>query len=166
MKPRKTRHVSSSSSHHKAMNKTTAKILSYGLSTLKVIVSIAAFLCMIQLLSSVKSIVMIPIPVLIRRMMVYAYIIVNAFTVIAFGYDKTIAITSQSQKRISEVSLLQYCCMGGLCGAIIAMELFHHKTKKSKVVHIVYYIALTQIVLIWYAFYADRLPLIKLVKLK
>lgn len=168
MKSRKNRHVSSSSNNPKGMNKTTAKLLGYGLSTLKIILSITAFLCTIQLLSSMKSIGynMISIPIFVRRIMVYVYMIINAFTLIAFGYDKTIAITNPSSgmRRISEVSLFKYCAIGGVSSAIIAMELFHHKTKKTKFVNIIYGIAFLQIMFVWYAFYADKIPFIRLSK--
>lgn len=161
MKPRKTRHVSNAKG---GMNKSTAKILSFGLSTLKIILSIAACLCAVQLLSSMASMGSISIPVFVRRVIAYTYMVLNLFTLVAFGYDKSLATFTQSQKRISEQTLLKYCLFGGLCGAIVGMELFHHKTKKTKFVNIVYAIAVLQVIFVWYAFYADELPFIQLIK--
>ena len=55
-------------------------------------------------------------------------IIINIITFIVFGLDKLYAI--KQRKRIRVVTLLSLSFIGGEIGGIIAMNLFHHKTKK------------------------------------
>ena len=62
---------------------------------------------------------------------VYQYIIViNIITFIIYGLDKLFAI--KNTRRISEFTLLLLSIIGGSIGGIIAMYLFHHKTRKIK----------------------------------
>lgn len=56
------------------------------------------------------------------------YFLINIFSFLLFFIDKQLAI--KKKKRISENTLLISCSLFGALGAIIAMHLFKHKTKK------------------------------------
>lgn len=53
---------------------------------------------------------------------------INVITFFAYGIDKWKA--KRHAWRISEKFLLVLSLLGGVIGAIVAMQLFHHKTKK------------------------------------
>lgn len=55
-------------------------------------------------------------------------IIINIITFIVFGLDKLFAIKKMS--RVRNITLLSLVFIGGEIGAIIAMRMFHHKTKQ------------------------------------
>ena len=57
-------------------------------------------------------------------------IIINIFTFIAYAVDKYKAINNK--RRISELTLYVLGFLGGFFGAVMAMVLFRHKTKKFK----------------------------------
>ena len=62
---------------------------------------------------------------------VYKYLIViNVITFIVYAVDKYKAINKQ--KRISELTLYTLGFLGGFIGALLAMLLFRHKTKKLR----------------------------------
>ncbi len=54
---------------------------------------------------------------------------VNTVTFSAFALDKQKAVKHQS--RIPEARLLLFSFLGGTPGALCAMLLFHHKTRKN-----------------------------------
>ena len=56
-------------------------------------------------------------------------VIINIVTLIAFAIDKIAAIEHRSRIRI--VTLLGLALIGGSSGALIAMYVFRHKTKKD-----------------------------------
>lgn len=56
------------------------------------------------------------------------FILINAVTFLAFGYDKQQA--RQQRWRLSEKLLLLLILAGGSLGAFSGMGMFHHKTKK------------------------------------
>ena len=56
--------------------------------------------------------------------------IVNLFSFLIFFIDKRRAI--REKWRISESFLFFLCFLGGSLGGLIAMKLFHHKTRKWK----------------------------------
>jgi uncharacterized membrane protein YsdA (DUF1294 family) len=62
--------------------------------------------------------------------LVYYLIIINIFTLIAFGIDKALAIGHLS--RISEATLITLSFVGGSIGGLLGMCIFHHKTLKLK----------------------------------
>ena len=62
--------------------------------------------------------------------MIWYLISVNIITFILYGVDKRLAI--KKKDRISEYTLLVFGFFGGFLGAIIGMNIFHHKTKKFK----------------------------------
>lgn len=55
---------------------------------------------------------------------------VNLITFTAFGIDKWKAV--HKQWRIPEKTLLGLSFIGGAAGGLVAMHLFHHKTRKRK----------------------------------
>ena len=55
---------------------------------------------------------------------------VNLITFTAFGIDKWKAVPKQW--RIPEKTLLGLSFIGGAAGGLVAMHLFHHKTRKRK----------------------------------
>ena len=55
---------------------------------------------------------------------------VNLVTFTAFGIDKWKAV--HKQWRIPEKTLLGLSFIGGAAGGLVAMHLFHHKTRKRK----------------------------------
>ena len=66
------------------------------------------------------------------KILEYYLIIINIFTLIVYGLDKGRA---RSKKwRISEKTLLLLSLAGGSAGALAAMLLFRHKTRKLKFV--------------------------------
>ena len=60
----------------------------------------------------------------------YYLVIVNILAFILYGLDKQKAV--RKQWRIPEVQLLGIAVIGGSIGAILGMQLFHHKTRKWK----------------------------------
>lgn len=61
----------------------------------------------------------------------YGWILVmNLLSFLAFFIDKQKAICGKW--RIPEIMLFLLCFFGGAFGGIVAMKLFHHKTKKWK----------------------------------
>ncbi len=62
-------------------------------------------------------------------MLILYLVAINAAAYIAFGLDKYFARTGRW--RISESTLLLLTFLGGSPGALIAIRLFRHKTKKQ-----------------------------------
>ena len=60
--------------------------------------------------------------------MIWYLIGINVLTFFMYGLDKYLAI--KKLYRISEYSLLVLSCFGGGIGAILGMQIFHHKTRK------------------------------------
>ena len=63
--------------------------------------------------------------------MKYLYIwliIINIITFAVFGTDKKKAIDGKF--RISELTLFMLSLLGGSFGGLVAMHVFHHKTRK------------------------------------
>jgi uncharacterized membrane protein YsdA (DUF1294 family) len=54
---------------------------------------------------------------------------VNAWTILTFWRDKQRA--RQGDRRISEADLLMLAAIGGSPGALLARQLFRHKTRKQ-----------------------------------
>ena len=60
-----------------------------------------------------------------------AYLLaINIITFIAYGIDKQAAI--EERRRISEATLITLALFGGSPGALLAMRVFHHKTRKPR----------------------------------
>lgn len=64
-----------------------------------------------------------------QYIMIYI-ILINIFTFCLYGVDKQKA--RKKKWRISEITLLFVTLLGGSLGAILAMKIFHHKTKHCK----------------------------------
>ena len=64
-----------------------------------------------------------------HKILIVYLLAINVVTLIIFAVDKTAAIEHRSRIRI--VTLLGLAFMGGSIGALIAMYVFHHKTKQD-----------------------------------
>ena len=62
------------------------------------------------------------------RMLVVYMAVINVLTFAAFGMDKRAAVHNRWRTR--ESTLLGLSAVGGACGGLIGMYVFHHKTKK------------------------------------
>jgi uncharacterized membrane protein YsdA (DUF1294 family) len=71
-------------------------------------------------------------------------IIMSVITFIAYGTDK--AKAQRHQWRIPESTLLLLSLCGGSLGAVLGMQIFHHKTKKPK-----FFILVPIMLIIWIA---------------
>ena len=58
---------------------------------------------------------------------IYILICINVVTFVVYGIDKWKA--KQGSWRISEASLLLLAVIGGSIGALLGMQVWHHKTK-------------------------------------
>lgn len=94
-----------------------------------------------------------PSPILMILLIYLAAVNVLAFAV--FGLDKRKAIKNKT--RVPEKTLFLLAGIGGSMGALIAMEVFRHKTKHLSFVIGIPLILIAQILLaagIWYLVYA------------
>ena len=64
-----------------------------------------------------------------HKIIIVYLLAINIVTLIAFAVDKIAAIEHRSRIRI--VTLLGLAFIGGSIGALIAMSVFHHKTKQD-----------------------------------
>lgn len=64
-----------------------------------------------------------------HKILIVYLLAINVITLIVFAVDKIAAIEHRSRIRI--VTLLIMAFMGGSTGALIAMYVFHHKTKQD-----------------------------------
>ena len=84
----------------------------------------------------------------------YLYLIcINIITIAVYGIDKRNAGRGKWRIRVS--TLLTLAAAGGSAGALLAMHLFHHKTKKKKFSIGVPLMLLAQIVLLVFLIKAD-----------
>ncbi|NCO04991.1 MAG: DUF1294 domain-containing protein [Candidatus Magasanikbacteria bacterium] len=64
-----------------------------------------------------------------QKIVVLYLIFINTMTIFYFGLDK---ISAQiNKRRIREKTLLTLAGIGGSIGALIAMKIFRHKTRKN-----------------------------------
>ena len=61
--------------------------------------------------------------------LVPALLLINAWTILRFWQDKSRAIAGV--RRIPEASLLGLALIGGSPGALLARQMFRHKTRKE-----------------------------------
>ena len=78
---------------------------------------------------------------------VYYLIALNIVTFLVYGIDKWKA--KQGSWRISEASLLLLAVIGGSIGALLGMQVWHHKTKHKKFKYGLPLILLSQVALIY-----------------
>lgn len=73
---------------------------------------------------------------------------VNAVTFVLYGYDK--AIAGSSALRVPEVVLQLLALLGGSPAALIAQQIFRHKTRKTSFQRLFWAIAIAQIAALVY----------------
>ena len=78
---------------------------------------------------------------------VYILICINIVTFFVYGIDKFKA--KQGSWRISEATLLTLAVVGGSIGALLGMQVWHHKTLHKKFKYGLPLILLAQITLIY-----------------
>ena len=78
---------------------------------------------------------------------IYIFICINVVTFLVYGIDKWKA--KQGSWRISEASLLLLAVIGGSIGALLGMQVWHHKTKHKKYKYGLPLILFAQIALIY-----------------
>ena len=78
---------------------------------------------------------------------VYILIVINVITFLIYGIDKWKA--KQGSWRISEATLLLLAIIGGCIGALLGMQVWHHKTMHLKFKYGLSLILLAQIALIY-----------------
>ena len=83
-----------------------------------------------------------------HKFLILYLLVINIVTLILFAVDKIAAIEHRSRIRI--VTLLGLAFMGGSIGALIAMYVFHHKTKQDYFAVGVPLIILMQIVVLFF----------------
>ena len=79
---------------------------------------------------------------------VYILICINVLTFLVYGIDKRKA--KQGSWRISEGTLLTLAIFGGSIGALLGMQIWHHKTMHKKFKYGLPLIMLAQISLIYF----------------
>ena len=77
---------------------------------------------------------------------IYILIGINVLTFFVYGWDKWKA--KQGKWRISEATLLMLAVVGGTIGALLGMQVWHHKTMHLKFKYGLPLILLAQIALI------------------
>ncbi len=77
---------------------------------------------------------------------IYILIGINVLTFFVYGWDKWKA--KQGKWRISEATLLMLAVAGGTIGALLGMQVWHHKTMHLKFKYGLPLILLAQIALI------------------
>ena len=83
-----------------------------------------------------RMLVLLPVAIL-------AFLIVNAWTILSFWYDKRRAMAGE--RRVPESNLLSLALIGGSPGALLARHLFRHKTRKQPFSTYLYLILVVQI---------------------
>ena len=79
---------------------------------------------------------------------VYFLVGINAVTFMVYGVDKWRAV--HNSWRISEATLLTLAVVGGSIGALLGMQVWHHKTMHKKFKYGLPLILLAQIALIYF----------------
>lgn len=90
----------------------------------------------------------------LQLFLLFFFTAVNLSAFILFFIDKRRAI--RDRWRISERTLLFMAFCGGSAGALLAMYLFHHKTRKAKFFVTVPLLLLLQILLFFFAFFCHE----------
>lgn len=82
----------------------------------------------------------------VTETIIYILIGINVLTFFVYGWDKWKA--KQGKWRISEATLLMLAFAGGTIGALLGMQVWHHKTMHLKFKYGLPLILLVQIALI------------------
>ena len=67
---------------------------------------------------------------MIANALLYYLMVINIVTFLVYGIDKIKA--KQGSWRISEATLLIFAVIGGSIGALLGMQVWHHKTMHKK----------------------------------
>ncbi|MBR4240213.1 MAG: DUF1294 domain-containing protein [Prevotella sp.] len=81
-------------------------------------------------------------------LLLYVLTALNLLTFVVYGIDKWKAV--KGKWRIPEATLLILAAIGGSIGALLGMQIWHHKTRHLKFKYGVPFILLAQIVLIYF----------------
>ena len=81
------------------------------------------------------------------QIIIYILIIINVLTFLVYGIDKWKA--KNAKMRIRETALLTLAVLGGSIGALLGMQVWHHKTMHKKFKYGLPLILLAQIALIY-----------------
>ena len=84
------------------------------------------------------------------KVLLYYLMVINIVTFLVYGIDKIKA--KQGSWRISEATLLIFAVIGGSIGALLGMQVWHHKTMHKKFKYGLPLILLGQIALIYLIF--------------
>ncbi|PIQ67382.1 hypothetical protein COY25_00500 [Candidatus Uhrbacteria bacterium CG_4_10_14_0_2_um_filter_41_7] len=84
------------------------------------------------------------------------YLSLNIGAFLLFGLDKYLA--KIGKRRVPEKILYFTILLGGLVGAVLSMNFFHHKTSKSKFQLIAWLLILVHLLLIYYLFSNQIFP--------
>ena len=84
----------------------------------------------------------------IQKILIIYFVTINVATFLTFGIDKWKA--RQAKMRIREAALLILAVLGGSIGALLGMQVWHHKTQHKKFKYGLPLILLVQIVLIYF----------------
>jgi uncharacterized membrane protein YsdA (DUF1294 family) len=84
------------------------------------------------------------------KVLIYYLMVINIVTFLVYGIDKIKA--KQGSWRISEATLLIFAVIGGSIGALLGMQVWHHKTMHKKFKYGLPLILLVQIALIYLIF--------------
>ncbi len=87
---------------------------------------------------------------MIANALLYYLMVINIVTFLVYGIDKIKA--KQGSWRISEATLLIFAVIGGSIGALLGMQVWHHKTMHKKFKYGLPLILLGQIALIYLIF--------------
>ena len=79
---------------------------------------------------------------------IYILICINVVTFVVYGIDKWKA--KRAKWRIKEAALLGLAVLGGSIGALLGMQVWHHKTMHKKFKYGLPLILLAQIALIYF----------------
>lgn len=63
------------------------------------------------------------------KFLLYWLLAIDLIAFCTFGWDKRCA--KKDRRRVRESTLLWLCALGGALGGLLAMRLFHHKTRKK-----------------------------------
>ena len=88
---------------------------------------------------------------MLKQVVIIALVAMNVFTFFIFGFDKWMATTHSW--RVPEAVLWTCAAFGGSVGALTAMNVFRHKTKKASFQLVMAIILLLQGLCIWYIFF-------------
>ncbi|SFT35690.1 Uncharacterized membrane protein YsdA, DUF1294 family [Selenomonas sp. GACV-9] len=88
------------------------------------------------------------------NLVTWYFIIINIIAIIVYGVDKLCAL--RQWWRVPELTLLLLAFMGGSIGALVAIQIFRHKTQHIKFRYGIPLIILLQLAGLVYIFWATQ----------